>query len=466
MVQTLNLPRVMALLLTVLVSGCEAKPKSEPLTLSQIGDAPVSLKRALTQGLVSFAPDGNVEPALAERWIITDDGLSYIFRIRDTVWSNGQAVRAPEVAAILKRAVAANPGLLSSVESIVPMTGRIVEIRLDQPLPEFLALLALPELGIGLRGGGTGPFFVHSRKNDVTRLRPIERKNMATQPDVPADSKDIRLRTEAAPMAVARYVSGSSALVVGGTATNFPYALAARLPADQLKVEPVRGLFGLAVTQTTGPLSNRNLRLALSLALDRAAITARFGGADWPEAVTSLPKLGGSIPAPATLDGFELEPEARLAKARGLAGKESRTIRVYLPSGPGMRVMLAALSKSWRSLNITVIAAARRDASDLYLVDEVAPIASPLWYIDRLGCMKMRPCEVGTDALLRRAMAASSIEERNTLLRQADSAITSAQYFIPIAQPLRWSLVRPSVQGWKPSPIAQHPWHRLSLSAR
>jgi oligopeptide transport system substrate-binding protein len=75
--------------------ACEAKPKSEPLTLSQIGDAPVSLKRALTQGLVSFAPDGNVEPALAERWIITDDGLSYIFRIRDTVWSNGQGCTSP-----------------------------------------------------------------------------------------------------------------------------------------------------------------------------------------------------------------------------------------------------------------------------------------------------------------------------------------------------------------------------------
>jgi peptide/nickel transport system substrate-binding protein/oligopeptide transport system substrate-binding protein len=86
--------------------------------------------------------------------------------------------------------------------------------------------------------------------------------------------------------------------------------------------------------------------------------------------------------------------------------------------------------------------------------------------MDRLGCMKMRPCEEGTDALLRRAMAAPTSEERNTLLRQADSAITSAHYFIPIAQPLRWSLVRPAIQGWKPSPIAQHPWHRLALSAR
>ncbi len=466
MVQTMTFARRIIPLLALLVGACDTPPGSEPLTLSLIGDAPASLKRALTQGLVSFAPDGNVEPALAERWIITDGGLSYIFRIRDSVWSNGKPVRAPDVAAILKRAVAASPGLFSSVDSIVPMTGRIIEIRLKQPQPEFLSLMALPELGIGLKGSGTGPYFVHSRKNEVTRLRLIERKNLVAQPDEPADAKDVRVRTEAAPLAIARYASGGSAYVAGGTAANLPYALAARLPADQLKVEAVRGLFGLAVTRADGPLKNRNLRLALSLALDRSAMTARFGGIDWPEATTTLPDQAGSGPAPATLEGFELSFQERLAKARTLAGKDAKTVRIFLPQGPGMRVMLASLATNWRPLNVTVVAASRRDMSDLYLIDEVAPIASPYWYIDRLGCKQMSPCEEGTDALLRRALATETTDDRNALFRQADSAIASAQYFIPIARPLRWSLVRGTVSGWKASPIALHPWHRLALTAR
>src|SRR5688572_17378357 len=53
------------------------------------------LVRASTvEGLVAFDPQGRIVPALADRWIVTDDGRSYIFRLRDGTWRNGEALTA------------------------------------------------------------------------------------------------------------------------------------------------------------------------------------------------------------------------------------------------------------------------------------------------------------------------------------------------------------------------------------
>jgi ABC-type transport system substrate-binding protein len=50
--------------------------------LSQTGvrlsDAGRMVRAATTEGLVAFDAEGRVVPALADRWIVTDDGMSYI----------------------------------------------------------------------------------------------------------------------------------------------------------------------------------------------------------------------------------------------------------------------------------------------------------------------------------------------------------------------------------------------------
>ena len=44
------------------------------------------VRAATDAGLVTLDQKGEVVPALADRWIVTDDGLSYIFRLRDGAW--------------------------------------------------------------------------------------------------------------------------------------------------------------------------------------------------------------------------------------------------------------------------------------------------------------------------------------------------------------------------------------------
>src|SRR3546814_7233971 len=45
---------------------------------------------ATGQGLVAFDAQGEIEPALAERWIVEDEGKSYIFRLRKATWPRSE----------------------------------------------------------------------------------------------------------------------------------------------------------------------------------------------------------------------------------------------------------------------------------------------------------------------------------------------------------------------------------------
>ena len=111
------------------------------------------------QGLVRFDARGQIEPGLAERWNVTDDGLSYIFRLQSSEWPDGGKVTAYQVARLLKRQLAERSrneikDTFGVISEIVPMTERVLEIRLIAPRPNLLQLLAQPAMGISRDGQG------------------------------------------------------------------------------------------------------------------------------------------------------------------------------------------------------------------------------------------------------------------------------------------------------------------------
>src|SRR5215469_9693864 len=137
-------------------------------SLRDPADGPLSqpdqvLVSNVAQGLVSFDASGNIVSGLAERWTVTDDGLSYIFRLASGNWPDGRKITARDVARLLKREIAprSRNGLkdaFGAVEDIVPMTDRVIEINLVAPRPDLLSLLAQPQMAILRNGEGTGPF--------------------------------------------------------------------------------------------------------------------------------------------------------------------------------------------------------------------------------------------------------------------------------------------------------------------
>ena len=99
--------------------ACRKPPEGMPKVVV-IGDAPTLRDPAegpltvpdqvlianTAQGLVRFDPSGNIVGGLAERWTVSDDGVSYIFRLASGNWSDGRKVTAEQVARVLKRDLA------------------------------------------------------------------------------------------------------------------------------------------------------------------------------------------------------------------------------------------------------------------------------------------------------------------------------------------------------------------------
>src|SRR4030095_5330571 len=88
--------------------GSRVAAIGQPPRLIETVSGPLSpgdalLRSNMAQGLVRFDERGQVVPGLAERWNVSDDGLSYIFRLQTGDWPNGRKIRADVVARILTR---------------------------------------------------------------------------------------------------------------------------------------------------------------------------------------------------------------------------------------------------------------------------------------------------------------------------------------------------------------------------
>ncbi|WP_412549698.1 ABC transporter substrate-binding protein, partial [Sphingomonas sanguinis] len=97
----------------MIVSAVEPVADSAPAphTTPGNGDTPHRVMRdALAQGLVRFDANGQIEPGLAERWIVIDGGGSYIFRLREAKWNDGTPVTAEQIVPILRRLVSPRSG--------------------------------------------------------------------------------------------------------------------------------------------------------------------------------------------------------------------------------------------------------------------------------------------------------------------------------------------------------------------
>jgi len=473
--------RLLALLLIPAValsfSACRQKPEGR-VDVVVIGDEPrlrdpaqgplpvadAILLANVAQGLVRFDAGGNIVGGLAERWNVSDDGLSYIFRIAATDWPDGRKVTAQQVARLLKREIAprsrnALKDPLGAVEDVVAMTDRVIEIRLLAPRPNLLAVLAQPEFAI-LRDGqlGTGPFRAEATRGPHGEIR-LAREVGSSDEDTPR-REEILLSAAGPAGAVRAFAAGVTALVVGGTLADLPYTREAKLPRGSLRFDPASGLLGLVPTSAGGPLDKPEIRHLLSQAIDRANFVNALGIPGLTPRVTLLePGLDGvPAPTPPNWAGSAVNDRrpALLADANRLFGKAKPTIRVSLPSGPGDDLLFQELVRDWGALGLTVERAAPGAAGDFGLVDEVAPSTSPAWFVRRFRCEIVPVCDSQVDNLLGAARDSQVPAQRYALIGQAAARIDDAQLFIPIAAPIRWSLVADRITGFAGNRFARH----------
>ena len=415
------------------------------------------------QGLVRFDAQGNIEPGLAERWNVSDDGLSYIFRLKKGEWPGGREIRAQDVARMLRRQLQAgsrNPlkDTFGAVAEIVAMTDRVIEIRLSAPRPHLLQLLAQPEFGLVRNGQGSGPFEAERDEGSMALTRDLP----APDGGEPATERVTLTATAGADEAVKAFVDGRTELVLGGTFADLGTALGANLPRGSLRFDPVAGLFGLIPARGSGPAADAELRGLLDRAIDRQAMVAALGVPDLePRASILQPGLDG-VAAPFTPEWATVplgdRREQLIAEAQRIGGdaEEPLMIRVAVPEGPGGQIVLQRLRTDWGALGFQVEPAARGAPADFRFVDAVAPSLSPAWFLRTFRCEVAPVCVESADELLQAARLSGSAQQRNAFFAEAERQLREATVFMPIAAPVRWSLVDRRVTGFAENRFARH----------
>lgn len=181
MKKTLSLVLALVFLFSMALTGCTrtneavstpdaaAEPKifrmagNEPPNLDpQLGVDAVSIMvtNGTLEGLVRIH-DGKILPGMAERWEISDDGLTYTFHLRDAKWSDGNPVTAqdfefaclrllnPETAAeyafqghYILNGEKFNTGKITDPTQVgvKALDDKTLEIKLEAPTKYFLAL--------------------------------------------------------------------------------------------------------------------------------------------------------------------------------------------------------------------------------------------------------------------------------------------------------------------------------------
>ncbi|GAA0733483.1 ABC transporter substrate-binding protein [Sphingomonas japonica] len=475
---------LLPLLLVLFVAGCERRPDDVPVVVSAIGGparlvdpgrgqpslASLLLADATAQGLVRFDANGQVEPGLAERWIVIDDGRSYIFRLRAAEWADGSPVTAEQVVARLRRATApearnAVSPYLSAIDEIVAMTPQVIEVRLSRPRPNLLTLFAHPALAIYGTGQrvGSGPFRIAERGAEDIVLQPAFDPSQASdEVEEPAPEDFVRLRGERAAMAILRFAERESDLVTGGSFADWPLIEIADVAPNTLRIDPAIGLFGLAIVERTGFLADAANRAAIAMAIDRGTLTAAFRQA-WTPVQSVLPDQLDSADVPALPDwtASDLTERRAVAQARVAIWRARNPVapplRVALPPGPGSNLVWGSLAEAFAAIGLPIRRVAVREDADLRLIDAVAPYESARWFL----VTACRLCSAETIAAIDAARDAPDAAARSALLAQADIAVARETPFIPIAPPLRWSLVAPRLAQWQANPYAWHPLNRL-----
>ncbi|MCM8730755.1 ABC transporter substrate-binding protein [Hephaestia sp. GCM10023244] len=473
-----------------LLGGCDRRSDVGPVVASVIGTAPVAadpargalgrpsqmLMASIAQGLVRLDASGQVEPGIAERWIVIDDGMSTIFRIGDVTWPDGRAVTARDVVQRLRRELAAdsrNPlrPYLSAIDEVVEMTPEVIEVRMKTPRPDLLRLLARPELAIFRLGPprGTGPMRLSAQRGGPgVLLEPVPGPAIDDDtPPPPRPEQTVRLIGERAAKAIMRFKTLQSDLVDGGTVGDWPLVAAAEIAPTAIRIDPAQGLFGLAFVERTGFLEEADHRALVAGALDRDAIVAgvRTG---WTTTDRILPDTIDLV-TPPNLPGWAIGTlDERRARGRSvvaqweLAHDSALSLKIALPDGPGATLLFGGIAQSLATIGIDAVRVAENADADLRLIDAIAPADNARWYLAR-ACA---PCGKQAATLIDAARTATSTAARGAAIAEADAALAADVAFIPLGAPLRWSLVTARLDLWQPNARAWHPLNHLRTDTK
>jgi peptide/nickel transport system substrate-binding protein len=295
------------------------------------------------EGLTRFAADGSVKLGLAESWEISDDGLTYTFKLHDGVtFHDGTGMDAEDVKFSLDRARAedstnAQKPLFAGITDVTVVDPLTVQVTLAEPNGNFLfnmawgdAVIVAPESIETITSNpiGTGAFkFSEWVQGDRVE---IVRNDAYWGEPAKLESATFKFISDPTASFGAMMAEDIDAFVGYPAPENLPQFAAD--PRFQVLIGSTEGETILAINNKMPPMDNILVRQAITHAIDRQAI---IDGAMFGYGTPIGTHFAPHNPAYVDLTGqSEYDPEkakALLAEA-GLADGFTTTLKLPPPS--------------------------------------------------------------------------------------------------------------------------------------
>jgi ABC-type transport system substrate-binding protein/class 3 adenylate cyclase len=465
---------------------------NDPDPRSAIAWPNIQLCMQLFDRLVEAWPERTIVPSLAERWEISDDGLRYVFHLRDGLtWSDGRPLTAHDVEFGIKRVL--NPDAPGSSVAIYfvlengqdyylrhnddaeaigvrALDDRTVEFRLVAPAPYFMSVMNRPDGGpqprhaIERHGDAwtdpdkqivSGPFRVASRTDDALVL---ERRRDYTPPR-PGNAARIEIAREDVQRAVGSYSRDELDLI----AVRYTPRLADLVPSVAADASMGTAAWSayLAFDHAHPVLSVLEFRRALAHAIDREAL--EDGVPD-----NLVVARGGIVPpalqghTPDIVPAFDPDLARQYLERSGaddvhvaLGGSET-WVAPFLEKVTAMWRDVLGIDAQIRPWTLEQVFAAKKlvDLAPIYLTGWLPGYADPEYYLRLLFHSDSRTNEGGFsharfDELVERARQERSDRERLALYHDADRMAVAEQIaVIPLVYGRSMAFVKPWVRGW------------------
>lgn len=321
----------------------QPEPPTVMLGINKLG--PVSFVGSkIYEGLITFAPDMKPLPLLAESWEISEDGLTYIFNLRQGVkWHDGEPFTSADVVysfgTYLPDAFARTRRVMELVEEMTAPDDYTVVFKLKEPYAAFMIIFEVTGgtmvpahiyEGTDIRSNpandtpiGTGPFkFNEWAKGRFIHL--VRNENYWQEGKPYLDELYFHIIPDANSRAIA-FEQGQVDVLRGGDVENIEVSRLDGMDSVSVTEEGWEFYDPLAIINVNNrkaPFNNVKVRQALSFALDREfmidAVFAGFGKPAWGPMTDRTPFFNSDVLTDYT---FDLEKARALMAESGLEKK-------------------------------------------------------------------------------------------------------------------------------------------------
>ncbi|MCG8433667.1 MAG: peptide ABC transporter substrate-binding protein [Gammaproteobacteria bacterium] len=466
--------------------------------------------RDLYEGLTREGPRGEVLPGAAERWQVSDDGKTYTFFIReDARWSNGEAVTAHDFVAGFRRTV--DPATGSHFATGLRMIRNVAEILSGDMPPEKMGVTALDDRRLRMTLNSPTPYLLqllHHPSNYPVYMPSIEEHGdrftrpgnnvsngaysisdwvvnshiTAKRNEFYWNSANVRIDEvyyhviEDENSELNRFRAGEL-----DTTRSIPVAryewLRENMP-EEVRVTPYLSTYFYGVNSEREPFKdNRELRQALSMAIDRDVIAEKVMG------VGEVPAYGWVPPG---IENYtsqvfsykDLPRTERIAQAKqlyrqaGYSEENPLEVEIRFNTSENHRRIAIAVASMWKEY-LGVEVELVNEEWKVFLQNrkqgKITEVYRSGWvgdYNDAYTFAEVMYSKHGTndfgydnpvyDALLNSIANETDMQERRRLLEQAERIVLTDHPIIPIYFYVSKHLVQQWVGGWEPNIIDHH----------